>query len=326
MDILSIKKPKSEEFSESEFSESGNSNPENPSNSRTPSSASAKINLGLEVLYERPDGYHELSTLFLRVDEPHDIISISAGEAFQLTCSDPSLPTDDRNLMMRTAREFERMTGEALPPLHVHLEKRIPMGAGLGGGSSDAAMMLTILLEHRKNSTPQPPPLSEEGEFMLAAKIGADVPFFYSGVHAAAATGIGEKLTPIDVHIPGSILIVADPTIHVSTKEAYASLSPSVKSPSVDYTKFFQTPPQLKTWKEDLNNDFEPGIFRRFPHLAEIKHALYARGADFALMSGSGSALYGIFRDANTAQEAKQSFESERLLTFLNMGHSVSKK
>ena len=274
--------------------------------------APAKINLGLEVLSERADGYHDISTLFLRVGEPHDALTATHAVFFRATCSDPSLPMDDGNLVLRAARTFEQFTGAPLPHLLVQLEKKIPMGAGLGGGSSDAAAMLAILREHSSHK------IAEAGLFQLAAKIGADVPFFLSGSQAAAARGIGEILAPLEVEIPGSILIVVDPSIHVSTREAYAMLSPTPKAASVEYQKFFANPPKLKSWKEKLVNDFEPGIFRLYPKLAELKHALYARGAGFALMSGSGSAVYGIFEQVELALKAKDLFESEGLFVYLN--------
>jgi len=274
--------------------------------------APAKINLGLEVLYQRPDGYHEISTLFYRVPEPHDTITVTHAGFFRLTCSDESLPVDDENIMMRAAHAFEQFTGRALPPLLIHLEKRIPMGAGLGGGSSDAASMLRIIYE----STDAPPPLTDMME--LAKNIGADVPFFFHGTQAASARGIGEKLTPVEAQLPAAILIIVDPIIHISTREAYAMLSPAPRPASVDYARFFEHTPVLRTWKETLHNDFESEIFRRFPRLAEIKHALYVRGAGFALMSGSGGALYGLFEDVEVAKQAKLSFESEGLLAFLS--------
>lgn len=278
-------------------------------NQRNPGS---KINLGLEVLYERPDGYHEISTLFYRVPEPHDTITVTHAGYFRLTCSDASLPVGDENLMIRAARAYEQMTSQPLPPLLIHLEKQIPMGAGLGGGSSDAAAMLHILFESSKVA------LSMNEGMELAAKVGADVPFFFSGMSAASARGIGEKLTPVEAHLPAALLIVVDPMIHVSTREAYAALSPTPRPASVEYARFFEHTPLLRTWKESLHNDFEPEIFRRYPRLAEIKHALYVRGAGFALMSGSGSALYGLFEDVEAALKAKQLFEHEGLLAFLS--------
>jgi 4-diphosphocytidyl-2-C-methyl-D-erythritol kinase len=286
--------------------------------------APAKINLGLEVLYKRPDSYHEINTLFCRVAEPHDVISVTRAGFFRLTCSDETLPTDNRNLIMHTAEEFAKLTGKPLPRLHIHLQKNIPIGAGLGGGSSNAAATLQILrdwhlteygntLEHDDASF-----LDSESLLKLASKLGADVPFFFSGAKTAQASGIGEKLSPMNVQLGASVLIVFDPQIHISTRDAYASLTPSEEPRALDYTKFFGTPLPINKWKEQLHNDFEPEIFRQFPQLAGMKHSLYAHGASFALMSGSGSSIYGLFENPNAAREAKQFFESQGQLAFLS--------
>src|SRR5580704_921631 len=170
--------------------------------------APAKINLGLEVLYKRPDGYHEINTLFCRVAEPHDVVSVTRAGFFRLTCSDTTLPTDSRNLMMRAAEEFAKLSGTALPRLHIHLEKNIPIGAGLGGGSSDAATMLHILKDWY-DSGPNASSALDNGELLkLTAKLGADVPFFYSNFSAAQASGIGEKLLPMNIQLEASVLVV----------------------------------------------------------------------------------------------------------------------
>ena len=283
--------------------------------------APAKINLGLEVLYKRPDGYHEINTLFCRVAEPHDVISVTRAGFFQLTCSDATLPTDSRNLMMRAAEEYAKLSGTALPRLHIHLEKNIPIGAGLGGGSSDAATMLHILKDWNASVAEniEASSIIENEEFLkLATKLGADVPFFFSNANTAQASGIGEKLMTLDVKFGTSILIVFDPQIQISTREAYALLTPGEEPRALDYIKFFETRLPLPKWKEQLGNDFEPEIFRRFPRLAEIKHSLYAHGASFALMSGSGSSIYGLFEDARAAQNAKQFFVGRGQLAFLS--------
>ncbi|SRR5579883_449191 len=272
----------------------------------------AKINLGLEVLYERPDGYHEINTCFVRVLEPHDSVSVTRSGFFRLTCSDPTLPVDSSNLMMKAALAFEKLAGHTLPRIHVHLEKVIPMGAGLGGGSSNAASMLQILCDRS-----EAPPSSVD-VMKIAAKIGADVPFFLAGNKIARAGGIGEELTPLSIELPLTILIVVNPTIQISTKDAYALLSPSPEPSQVDYISFFDDPPALSQWKEKLRNDFEPEIFRRIPKLGMIKHAMYSRGAVFALMSGSGSSIYGLFENPELAESAKQKFLEEKLLAFLS--------
>jgi 4-diphosphocytidyl-2-C-methyl-D-erythritol kinase len=286
--------------------------------------APAKINLGLEVLYKRPDGYHEINTLFCQVTEPHDVISVTRAGFFRLTCSDDNLPTDSRNLMMRAAEEFAKLSGKPLPRLHIHLEKNIPIGAGLGGGSSDAAAMLQILRDwyFAEFANPQEPDssslLNNEALLQFASQLGADVPFFFSGAKTAQANGIGEKLSPMNVQLGASVLIIFDPHIHISTRDAYASLTPSEEPRALDYVTFFGTPLPLTKWKEQLHNDFEPEIFRQFPQLAGMKHALYAHGAGFALMSGSGSSIYGLFENPNAALDAKQFFEGRGQLAFLS--------
>ena len=276
------------------------------------------------MLYKRPDGYHEINTLFCRVTEPHDVISVMRAGFFRLTCSDETLPTDSHNLMMRATEEFAKLTGKPLPRLHIHLQKNIPIGAGLGGGSSDAAGMLQILRDwHLSEYGNNPEPddasiLGSEPLLNLASKLGANVPFFFSGAKTAQASGIGEKLSPMNVQLGASVLIVFDPHIHISTRDAYATLTPSEEPHSLDYLKFFGTPLPLNKWKEQLHNDFEPEIFRQFPRLAGLKHSLYAHGASFALMSGSGSSLYGLFDDPDKALATKKFFEDQGLLAFLS--------
>jgi 4-diphosphocytidyl-2-C-methyl-D-erythritol kinase len=273
--------------------------------------AYAKINLGLEVLAKRVDGYHELNTLFYRVMEPHDSISIEPSDIFRLTCSDSALPVDSRNLMMRAAEKFTERFGVELPPLHIHLEKHIPTAAGLGGGSSDAAVMLEILYDPIE----EPPTTSELMEF--AASVGADVPFFLSGEKAAVASGIGEELTPIELELDGSILIVKDPAIQISTREAYDGLPRKRGAKATDYFTAFEAMPSIATFDQFLRNDFEPSAFERYPKLAEIKEALYGKGAQFALMSGSGSALFGLFDDRIIAERAREYFIEKGMLTVL---------
>ena len=274
--------------------------------------AYSKINLGLEVLRKRDDGYHEINTLFYRVLEPHDSISVEEFDVFQLTCSESSLPTDSRNLMMRAANKFSEAFGLPLPPIHVHLDKQIPMGAGLGGGSSDAAIMLEIL----RDRSDAPPSMSDL--MKLAATIGADVPFFLSGEKAAVAQGIGEKLAPITIELACSVLIVKDPSVQVSTREAYRTLSVNPESKPTDYFALFEEPPPIGEFDKYLRNDFEPSIFERYPRLAEIKEELYTAGAAFAMMSGSGSAIFGLFEDYLPAQDARDRFERKGMNAFLS--------
>ncbi|MDP4198241.1 MAG: 4-(cytidine 5'-diphospho)-2-C-methyl-D-erythritol kinase [Bacteroidota bacterium] len=268
----------------------------------------SKINLGLEILSRRPDGYHEINTVFYRTLEPHDVITVSDAEFFRITCSDPSL-VGEGNLMYRAAHRFADQFGLELPSIEVHLEKRIPMGAGLGGGSSDAATMLSILSEFSNG-------ISVPAE--LTASIGADVPFFFTGAKAAVATGIGEQLTPIDFDLHAAVLIVLDPAIHVSTREAYAGLRLPLTPIATNFADLFDGAVDLSDLQDHLRNDFEATVFQQYPKLSSIKQSLLDRGADLALMSGSGSAIFGLFEDVSVAEDAKRWFEADDLLVFLS--------
>lgn len=272
--------------------------------------APAKINLGLEIVRKRTDGYHDINTVFYRLLEPRDRVTVREAPIFRLTCSDASLPSDARNLMVKAAHAYAEAAGCELPAIEVHLEKQIPTGAGLGGGSSDAAVMLEIMQDHNGA-------VDTERLTTLASRIGADVPFFLAGGLAAVAQGIGEELTPIDLEIAHSILVVKDPAIFVSTKEAYSGLELRA-APIHDFTVLFETELSLEEMSAELRNDFEPTVFRRYPKLEGMKRDLYDRGAGFALMSGSGSAIYGLFEDPAEAAEASLQFESEGLMTFLS--------
>jgi 4-diphosphocytidyl-2-C-methyl-D-erythritol kinase len=212
--------------------------------------------------------------------------------------------------MVKAAHAYTERAGCPLPKIEVHLEKQIPTGAGLGGGSSDAATMLEIMQDYAGG-------IDNDTLSKLGAQIGADVPFFMIGGLAAAAQGIGDELTPIELEIEHSILIVKDPQIFVSTKEAYEGLEIG-QAEIHDFTALFETEVSLEEMKAELRNDFEPTVFRRYPRLQQIKQALYDRGAGFALMSGSGSSIYGLFEDASEAIEASLQFESEGLQTFLS--------
>jgi 4-diphosphocytidyl-2-C-methyl-D-erythritol kinase len=275
--------------------------------------APSKINLGLEVVRRRSDGYHDINTVFYRLLEPRDTIRVEQTDIFQLTCSDSSLPSDARNLMMQAAHAYSEAAGCSIPSIHVHLEKQIPMGAGLGGGSSDAATMLQIIRDHAEVV------LDPEEVLKIAVRLGADVPFFLTQRLAAIGTGLGEVLTPVDLEISMSILVVKDPTIYVSTKEAYDGVVPNVNLVH-DFSSLFESELSLEEMRSELRNDFEPTVFARHPRLDRIKHDMYERGSGFALMSGSGSSIYGLFEDPASAQEASLDFESEGLLTFVNHG------
>ncbi len=252
----------------------------------------AKINLGLRVIGRREDGYHEIETVFQQISL-HDTIRIRAEEAktpsIRLTVDSPGLPTDRRNLAYRAA---ELMMARSARPakVEIELEKRIPMGAGLGGGSSNAAVVL-IGLAHLLRA-----PIGSEALLQMAAGLGADVPFFIEG-GMALAEGIGEQLTPLPPALTDWHIVVVAPPIHISTRWAYANLKiplTTVKK-KINLHRFFLSGDNQIHWRLELVNDFERVVFRAFPRLREIKEVLYEKGAIYASLTGSGSAVYGIY-------------------------------
>ncbi|GHE33542.1 4-(cytidine 5'-diphospho)-2-C-methyl-D-erythritol kinase [Sphingobacterium griseoflavum] len=245
--------------------------------------ANAKINLGLQVTSKREDGYHELETIFYPFPL-YDIIEISRGDADKTTMkiTGMDLELDENNLCYRAynllANTFE------LPPVHIHLHKQIPFGAGLGGGSSDAAAVLKMLNDNFLLG------LTAEELASFAATLGADCPFFVYGT-TMYATGIGTKLTPLNLDLSSYYMVLLKPDVHVSTASAYASIKPQPRE--FDIRELVSLP--VQDWKFYLRNDFEEGIFANHPQIKRCKLAMYEHGALYASMSGSGSAVYGIF-------------------------------
>lgn len=255
----------------------------------------AKINLGLNIVSNRDDGYHNLETVFYPVP---------LYDALEIKYMDPKFPSDvpcdlkvtgidldcdeQWNLVIRAynllAEDYE------LPRVHAHLMKRIPTGAGLGGGSSDGAYMIRLLDERFRLNIG----IAEMERY--AARLGADCAFFITA-EPMYATGIGNILAPVDDSIgflEGLYLAIVKPGISVSTVEAYRQIKP--KKPAKCCLDIVRQP--IETWREELTNDFEPPVFAAHPELGDIKEKLYDMGAIFAQMSGSGSAIYGIFKEA----------------------------
>ena len=229
----------------------------------------AKINLGLHVTARRPDGYHDIETVFYPIPlmDALEATESHADGSFHQTGN--ALDCDvEQNLVYRALQKVKEKF--QLPPLNIRLFKHIPSGAGLGGGSSDAAFMVRLLNEQfQLGMSP-----SEMRE--LVAPLGADCAFFIEN-SPMLATGIGDRLTPISVSLSGWVLIVVKPDIHVSTREARDILALPVEQ-----------------WQGRLVNDFEPHIFALHPEIAAIRDRLLDLGAVYAAMSGSGSALFGL--------------------------------
>lgn len=260
----------------------------------------AKINLGLNIVSKRPDGYHNLETVFYPIPLTDALEIKYMDEKFpsespcdlKITGNDIDCNEED-NLVIKAyqllAADFQ------LPRVHAHLVKRIPTQAGLGGGSSDAAYMIRLLDERFRLNIGIP-----EME-RYAAKLGADCAFFITA-DPSYAEGIGDVLMPVDVPgagLGGYYLAVVKPSVAVSTRDAYAAIVP--KTPAKCCRDIVRQP--IETWKDELVNDFEAPIFAMHPELAAIKQNLYDAGAVYAAMSGSGSALFGIFREQPTGLE-----------------------
>lgn len=252
----------------------------------------AKINLGLNIVSKREDGYHNLETVFYPIPL-YDALEIKyMDEKFpsQVACdlkvTGNAVECDEQNNLV--VKAYNLLAEDyKLPRVHAHLYKHIPSQAGLGGGSSDAAFMIRLLDERFRLNIGNP-----EME-KYAARLGADCAFFIEA-EPAYAEGIGDELMPVDGpkgNLNGYYLAIVKPDISVSTKEAYAAITPT--APSKSCREIVRQP--IETWKEELVNDFEAPIFKLHPELAEIKEKLYQQGAKYAAMSGSGSALFGIF-------------------------------
>lgn len=278
--------------------------------------ALAKINLDLRVLHPRPDGYHEIRTIFQTISLA-DIIEVEYTAARATTiqiCGDVDIPD---NLMAKAATlVLDAM--QVTARIEFRLRKRIPMGAGLGGGSSDAAAVLLALPALAGRSLPLAPLME------LAAGLGSDVPFFLLG-GAAVAVGRGTELYPLpDLPARNGLLIAPD--VHVSTPAAYRALAPHLTS-ELQQNKIVSF--QSQAWGDlaggagaENVNDFETIVFEQFPQLAELKRRLVKLGANPAMMTGSGSALFGFFRTREQIDRATKTFAVERVFPISLVGRT----
>ncbi|RPI42285.1 MAG: 4-(cytidine 5'-diphospho)-2-C-methyl-D-erythritol kinase [Bacteroidetes bacterium] len=246
----------------------------------------AKINIGLQVIERRADGYHNLRSVMVPVPL-FDMIEIvqapATSRGIEISLSGTGFDTGEGGNLC--ARAYERLAAETfLPPVRLHLHKQIPVGAGLGGGSSNASLTLRGLNRLAK------PPLTADRLLGISSSLGSDCPFFmHSGM--MMLEGRGEILSPVSLNLDHLVLVLLYPGIHVSTAEAFAGIRPAI--PAENLSDLILLP--VDEWKGRVVNDFENHIFKRYPLLAEIRDALYSRGALYASMSGSGSSIYGFF-------------------------------
>ena len=262
----------------------------------------AKINLGLNVVEKRPDGYHNLETVFypVRIYDAIEVFEMAADFPSEVDCdlkiTNIHIDGDEqRNLVVR-AYQLLKQDFPQLPRIHVHLYKGIPTQAGMGGGSSDCGYMLTLLNRQFDLG------LSNQQLIGYAARLGADCSFFILN-KPCYAEGIGEKLQPISLDLSGWYLAIVRPDIPVSTKEAFSLITP--QHPEKNCRDVVMQP--VETWRDALTNDFEKSVFALYPKIGQIKQRLYDLGAVYAAMSGSGSSLFGLFQSPILLDE----FEAE---------------
>ncbi len=267
----------------------------------------AKINIGLYVTGKRQDGYHNIETIFYPVNI-YDQVTIEDSDQFSFTTNDDSLPSDSSNLAVYAKNLLEEYTGEKLN-VRIHLDKKIPVGAGLGGGSSDAAAVLNSLNKFAGLN------LTINEIFDLALTLGSDVPFFLNP-RPSFACGRGEVLEPLLLNSELPIVIV-NPGINVSTKWAYSKITP--REHDFDLKKiaaldFYH----LKLYNDKVKNVFEEIVFESYPLIKELRYLHFKLGAVFSMMSGSGSTVFGIYPDYETALSAGKLMREQGYKVFIH--------
>ncbi|PIB34244.1 4-(cytidine 5'-diphospho)-2-C-methyl-D-erythritol kinase [Reichenbachiella sp. 5M10] len=249
----------------------------------------AKINLGLNILSKRPDGYHNLTSCFVPIDWS-DALEVILSDSFAFTSSGLDIPGDASGNLVVQAYELLRADFD-LSPVHFHLHKVIPMGAGLGGGSSDGAFALRLLNDLFVLD------LDVDRLQAYAKKLGADCPFFVEN-KTQLVSGIGDVMEEIAVDLSAYQLAVLYPPVHIHTGQAFGGITPRIPA---ELPRDILSGP-IEQWREVLVNDFETPVFAMHPVLAEIKEEFYRQGAHYASLSGSGSSIYGLFAKGHELQ------------------------
>ena len=253
----------------------------------------AKINLGLNIVGKRNDGFHDIESIMLPV-QLCDILEFTvAGKTSNTKLNVTGLRIDspvEENLILKAYHLLD--TEFKLPPLNIHLHKVIPFGAGLGGGSSDASFFIKSINEDFSLG------LSNDELRKLSGKIGSDCPFFIEN-KPVYVSGRGDVLQTIEFSISGYYIVLVVPTIKVNTREAYSGVT--VAKAAKPLSRLIDLP--VKNWKDSILNDFETTVFNKYPEIKSIKEKLYTLGAEYASMTGSGSAVFAIFNnELNTAK------------------------
>ena len=252
-----------------------------------------KINLGLHITRKRNDGYHDIETLFYPVglkDALEMVISENGHKNYGVDFSSSGLEiaSDTADNLCVKAYHLLKKDFPSLPFLQMHLLKKIPMGAGLGGGSADGAFALLLLNQLCHLG------LSEDQLMVYALQLGSDCPFFIRN-KPCIAKGRGEKMKESTLDLSAYTFLIVNPGIHISTAKAFAGIKP--QQPELSIEKIIEYP--VNQWKELLSNDFEKTIGKEYPNILQIKEDLYQAGAIYASMTGSGSSVYGLFEKEN---------------------------
>ena len=261
-----------------------------------------KINLGLNIIRRREDGYHDLETVFLPIPFT-DVLEIISSDKTELAVT--GLPVNANDNLCSRAYYLLQKDFPDLPPIKMHLHKVIPLGAGLGGGSSDAAFTLQLLNEMFKLN------LKTEELIDYALQLGSDCPFFIIN-KPCFATGRGEILQPINIDLTNYKILIVNPAIHIDTKWAFSKVIPQEQKISI---KDIITQP-IESWKDQLQNDFESAVFAAYPEIKKIKNDLYDQGAVYASLSGSGSNVFGIFSNEENIQYTGNDKYFNKLINF----------
>jgi len=248
----------------------------------------AKINIGLNIISKREDSYHNLETIFYPVPLK-DVLEFIIPEktikktTIQVSGADLDI-VNNENICIKA---YNMLAADyQLPKLQMYLHKMIPSGAGLGGGSSDASFLLKQLNQYFKLN------ISEKKITGYASKLGADCAFFINN-KAVFASGIGNRFEPLNLNLKGYYILIVKPNFSINTAKAFRNIRPAM--PETSLKELIKQP--VSSWKNRIKNDFELALFQKYPELSKIKTELYSLGADYASLSGSGSALFGIFKE-----------------------------
>jgi 4-diphosphocytidyl-2-C-methyl-D-erythritol kinase len=249
--------------------------------------SNCKINLGLHIVSKRDDGFHNLETVFYPIPF-YDVIEVIEAPQFTFTTSGLEIPSTLNNNLCVKAYTLLKKDFTTLPPIHLHLQKNIPMGAGIGGGSANAAYTLLLLNQKFKLG------LSTTKLIYYATQLGSDCAFFIEN-KVSFAKGRGEILEPLTIDLRNYHIALVFSPVHVSTAEAFGGIV--AKQPITSCRDIINNP--VEAWRHKLSNDFEDSIFKIYPSLLKTKNALYQLGGTYVSMTGSGSTIYGLFDKKN---------------------------